>query len=56
MDAPSKDLWELEEDAHPCNPTDNPTLASMMAPRLSRRGLLKAAGTGLLMFGVGSLD
>ena len=56
MDASSKDLWEQEEDAHPCNPTNNPTLASMMAARLSRRSLLKAAGTGLLMFGVGSLD
>jgi uncharacterized protein len=55
MDAPSKDLWEQEEDAHPCNPTDNPTLASMMAARLSRRGFLKGAGAGLLMFGVGSL-
>jgi len=55
MDASPKELWELEEDAHPCNTTDNPTFASMMAARLSRRGLLKGASAGLVMFCVGSL-
>jgi secreted PhoX family phosphatase len=55
MDASLKERWKLEEDAHPCNTTDNPTFASMLAARFSRRTLLKGASAGLLMFCVGSL-
>jgi hypothetical protein len=47
MDALSKDRWDLEEDAHPCNPTDNPTFASVLAARLSRRSFLKEATASL---------
>ena len=54
MDASSKERWDLEEDAHPCNPTDNPTFASVLAARLSRRSFLKEATVSLVMFGVGS--
>ncbi|HSF33726.1 MAG TPA: PhoX family phosphatase [Candidatus Tectomicrobia bacterium] len=56
MHAWLKGLWELEEDTLPCNTTDNPTFASVMAARLSRRSLLKGATAGLVMFCIGSLD
>lgn len=55
MDTASKEFWDLEEDAHPCNTTDNPTFESVMAARLSRRNLLKGATVGLAMFCAGSL-
>jgi len=54
MDASSKHHWNLEEDASPCNPTDNPTFESVLAARLSRR-LLTVVTTGLGVFYVGSL-
>jgi secreted PhoX family phosphatase len=54
MDGSSKERWDLEEDAHPCNPTDNPTFASVLAARLSRRSFLKEATASLVLFGVGS--
>jgi uncharacterized protein len=54
MDASSKERWNLEEDTDPCNPTDNPTFASMLAARVSRRSFLKEATASLVMFGVGS--
>ena len=55
MDATSKQHWDLEEDAHPCNTTDNPTFESVLAARLSRRHLLTGATTGLVMFCANSL-
>ena len=55
MDTSSKPHWDLEEDAHPCNTTDNPTFESVLAARLSRRRLLTGATTGLVMFSAGSL-
>jgi uncharacterized protein len=55
MDASSKHHWNLEEDASPCNTTDNPTFESVLAARLSRRRLLTGVTTGLGMFYVGSL-
>ena len=55
MDMSSKQHWDLEEDVHPCNTTDNPTFESVLAARLSRRRLLTGATTGLAMFCAGSL-
>ena len=54
MEASWKERWDLEEDAHPCNPTNNPTFASVLAARLSRRSFLKETTASLVMFGVGS--
>jgi uncharacterized protein len=55
MDASSKPHWNREEDAYPCNTTDNPTFESVLAARLSRRRFLTGATTGLVMFCAGSL-
>lgn len=55
MDPSSKELWELEEDANPVNPTDNPTFESILAARLSRRDLLKGAAVGLVATYAGAL-
>ena len=55
MDASSKPHWNREEDAHPCNTTDNPTFALVLAARLSRRRFLTGAATGLAMLCAGSL-
>ena len=55
MDMSSKPHWDREEDAHPCNPTDNPTFASVLTARVSRRQLLTGATTGLVLCSAGSL-
>ncbi len=55
MDRSWKARWDQEEDAHPVNPSDNPTLASIIAARLSRRAVLKGAAAGLVTLGLGSL-
>jgi hypothetical protein len=33
------EMWDAEDDANPVNPSDNPTLESVLAARLSRRDL-----------------
>ena len=43
MSASSKEQWDLEDDARPVNPTDNPTLEFVLAAYLNRRDLLKGA-------------
>ncbi len=55
MDASSKARWDAEEDANPANPTANPTFQSVLAARLSRRGLLRGASAGLLLVAAGAL-
>jgi hypothetical protein len=40
------EMWDAEDDANPVNPSDNPTLESVLAARLSRRDLLKGASVG----------
>lgn len=42
-----KEQWDLEDDAHPVNPTDNPTFEALLAARLSRRTLLRGVGLAL---------
>jgi hypothetical protein len=41
-----KEMWDAEDDAHPVNPSANPTFASVLRARLSRRDLLKGASLG----------
>jgi uncharacterized protein len=55
MDTSSKLNWNLEEDAHPCNTSDNPTFESVLAARVSRRRFLTGATTGLVLFCTSSL-
>lgn len=55
MDATSKAQWDLEDDAHPVNPTDNPTFVSVLEARLSRRRFLQGAGVGLVAAAAGGL-
>jgi uncharacterized protein len=55
MDTSSKAHWNLEEDAHPCNTSDNPAFESVLSARLSRRRFLTGATTGLVISCTSSL-
>jgi hypothetical protein len=56
MEGVSRTWWEMEqEDGRPINPSGNPTFASVLAARLSRRSLLKGAAAGLVMISAGPL-
>jgi secreted PhoX family phosphatase len=52
----SKKLWKREEDVSVCNTTDNPTFETVMASRLSRRSLIRAASAGVVMFCTGCFE
>ncbi|MBI4413016.1 MAG: PhoX family phosphatase [candidate division NC10 bacterium] len=55
MNTSSRELWDMEEDAHPVNTSHDSTFESVLAARLSRRSLLKGATAGLVMVWAGSL-
>ena len=56
MGAPLRDPWyweTMDEEAHPRNPTNNPTFESVLNARLSRRTLLKGGAASLVMISAG---
>jgi hypothetical protein len=50
-----KEMWDVEDDANPVNPSDNPTFESVLAARLSRRDLLKGVSAGVALVAAGGL-
>ena len=50
-----KEQWDAEDDANPANQSPNPTFASVLAARLSRRDLLRGASGAAALLATGAL-